>query len=134
MRTSFIYAITSIAVAAASSLFLPAIVVMSIALCAVALTALWLAHIAAYSLKALARSNSLPQSDPHTPSIPRREMFGTFAKIAAAATLSTAMPGVAFADRVKSKDHPKSKGRVQCCPGCYSDQYGNCSGCDATCL
>jgi len=134
MRMSFIYAITGIAIAAASSLFLPKIAVALIALCAVALTALWLAHIIVYSFKTLARHNRIRPNESHTPSISRRKMFGTFAKTLATAALATAVPHVVLAGRGRS-----SKGVVFCCSNngqtCYSNSDGQCRPkCDYLCI
>ena len=115
MRMSFIYAITSIAVAAASSLFLPRFAVTLIASCAVALTLLWLAHVTIYSIKTVVLRNLFLRSEAD-PMISRREMFGAFAKIAAVTALNTAAPGLAFAGRNKSTGRNESTGRSKSKP------------------
>lgn len=115
MRMSFIFAITSIAIAASSSLFLPKMAVALIVLCAIALTLLWVAHVTVYSMKALARHNKSAQTE--APLISRRKLFGSFAQIAAVAALSSAMPQMVFAS-------PGGRSRLWCCAACVVN--GSC--------
>lgn len=122
-RTSFIYAIGSIAIAVAGSFFLPVIAMVSVAFCAAALTMLWLAHIIVYSLKMMARRTQSAQLA--QPVISRRKLFGALAQIAAASIVASAVPGIAYAGNRKSKGHSKSGGcSSPDCPTCAPSCWG----------
>ena len=95
MRKSFTFAMASILIAVAGSFCLPRSAIVPISLCAIALTALWLAHITAYSLKTLARRSELSPHDSLRTS--RRKLFAAFAKISVAIAVSSMVPRMAAA-------------------------------------
>jgi hypothetical protein len=86
----------AILVAIGSGFVLPRYVTVVIAVCAAFLLMLWMAHVIVFSIKSLAHSNQSAQLE--APAMSRRKLFGTFAKIATLAALSSAMPKMAFAD------------------------------------
>lgn len=93
-RKSFVLAVMSCVIAVACTYFLPRETIVPATVCSVALTALWIAHVTVFSLKASKRP-----SDTLTPStkLSRRKAFSVFAKVLAAAALSSALPRIAVA-------------------------------------
>lgn len=90
MRISFFCAM-------ASSFVLPRMAVVPLALCAIALTALWLAHISAFALKGLARrANASPSPDEPQKST-RRRFFADFTKLVAVVAVGSMVPRIAAA-------------------------------------
>jgi hypothetical protein len=102
----------------AFALGIPSSVLACITLAAVALTALWGAHLLAFAFR-----TSVAQHANDTSVLSRRAFFRDFAKAAAFATAATALPA--------SLAHAADMPRNPCPSGCYC--WGQCWGCDEEC-
>lgn len=122
MRKSFSAALVSWLVASFLMVALGNKIATDMALSlAVALTALWLAHLTAYAVRA-ASPKSPPRVAAPSPAWSRRDFLPTFGKVFAGVALATALPGLAFAqDRLRDC--------LTCCAK-YQNSCGNDGDCN----